>query len=138
MKPLRRAIALEGRERRAVVGAGVLLVVAKLAIPLLRLDRTRGVIAWMARRTRILSARRGSKEIGWAVETAGNVLPGRYRCLHRSIVGHALLVANGHSATFNFGVAMDDSDFNAHAWIECDGDVVIGDIDDLGTYRTFD
>lgn len=138
MKRLRRAIELDGRDRRAVVGAGILLVIAKVAIPVLRLDRSRAVIAWLARRFQTVAADRTPTDLGWAVETAGNVTPGRYRCLHRSIVGHALLVANGHAATFNFGVTTDDSEFSAHAWIECDGDVVIGDIEDLGTYRTFE
>lgn len=74
--------------------------------------------------------------IAWAVRCADVHLPGTGTCLTKATVGEALLAASGHQATVRLGVAKPDATFRAHAWVERDGRVLIGDLDDLDRYAS--
>ncbi|WP_311241283.1 lasso peptide biosynthesis B2 protein [Haloarcula argentinensis] len=76
------------------------------------------------------------ESVRWAVLTAGSCLPGTYDCLDRALTGSTLLVANDLPHRLRFGVDPQSDTFEAHAWIESNGDVLIGDIDDFGRFRT--
>ena len=54
----------------------------------------------------------------------------------KAIVGKALLEANDHRVELKLGVARKQGEFHAHAWIERDGSVLIGELEDLSEYRT--
>ncbi|MGB5086228.1 MAG: lasso peptide biosynthesis B2 protein [Methylocystis silviterrae] len=47
-------------------------------------------------------------------------------CLSQALAGTVLLRRYGHRATLCIGVAKSEGEFGAHAWVECDGPVVIG------------
>jgi len=79
----------------------------------------------------------GSPEsVRWAVLTAGSRLPGTYDCLDRALTGSTLLRANDLPHRLRFGVDTQSETFEAHAWIESNGAVLIGDVDDFGRFRT--
>lgn len=65
--------------------------------------------------------------IGWAVAAASRYVP-RATCLVQALAGRVLLERQGHPASLRIGVARDDErgNFEAHAWLECQGRVVIG------------
>lgn len=54
-------------------------------------------------------------------------------CLMQSIACKLLLQAQGYSSTFCVGVTLteheDARDLEAHAWVECDGKVILGDLE---------
>ena len=86
-----------------------------------RLDR------WAARAS--ASSRAQANDIArvrWAVEAMGRRIPGT-TCLCEALTGYGMLRRRGHDAVIRIGVrhgavmALD-----AHAWVECDGTVVIG------------
>ncbi len=65
--------------------------------------------------------------ISWAVARANRFVPGRGACLHEALAAHVLLRRNGFSPELKIGVRRDEEgEFRAHAWIEEDGEVVIG------------
>jgi len=64
-------------------------------------------------------------EICRVVEIAGHVIPG-VTCLVKAHVGSAMLNRFGHAAEIKIGVLKNSADFKAHAWVECDGLVVLG------------
>ncbi|HKJ60203.1 MAG TPA: lasso peptide biosynthesis B2 protein, partial [Halobacteriales archaeon] len=71
-----------------------------------------------------------------AVRAAGRGLPLAPACLGSAIVGHAMLDANGHPSDIRIGVTKADPDeLEAHAWVERDGHVLVGDLPDLSRYR---
>ncbi len=47
-------------------------------------------------------------------------------CLSQALAGTVLLRRYGHRANLCIGVAKSGGEFDAHAWVECDGPVVIG------------
>ncbi len=75
--------------------------------------------------------------VGWAVAAAARRLPGM-TCLVQSLAAHALLRRAGRAAALHIGVrAAGDPrrGLTAHAWVECEGRVVAGEVEDLVRYR---
>jgi hypothetical protein len=71
------------------------------------------------------AARCPIEKLVWAVEVANQYVP-RGTCLTRALVMEHLLQRNGMSYRFCIGVKEESGGVVAHAWIECDGEVVIG------------
>lgn len=68
----------------------------------------------------------GPDRIAWAVRGASRYVP-RATCLTQALAAEWLLARNGHPARLHIGVARDrHGEFAAHAWIECDGRVLVG------------
>lgn len=66
----------------------------------------------------------------WAVERASRYLPGA-TCLVRALAARELLARSGLCAELRIGVAHDERGrFEAHAWLEYEGGVVLGSPDD--------
>jgi hypothetical protein len=64
--------------------------------------------------------------IARAVEVASHLVP-RSTCLTKALAGHVLLKRVGHEGVLHIGVARDEAGkFEAHAWLECQGKVIIG------------
>ena len=64
--------------------------------------------------------------IGYLVTAAANLIPGT-TCLPRALVTQVLLARHGHGAELHIGVNRDcQGRFQAHAWVEIGGRVVIG------------
>ena len=68
----------------------------------------------------------GTQEIVWAVRLAGRYVP-RASCLVLALATQVLLGRHGHAGQVHIGVALDaPNGFRAHAWVECQGQVLIG------------
>jgi hypothetical protein len=66
------------------------------------------------------------ERIVWAVGAAGRLVP-RTTCLARALAAQALLARRGHASELRLGVAGGAGRvFEAHAWLERDGRVLIG------------
>lgn len=64
--------------------------------------------------------------IAWAVTVAARYIPGS-KCLVQAIAGRNLLASYGFPSEIHIGVAKDSKNWlNAHAWVEVDGETVIG------------
>jgi hypothetical protein len=64
--------------------------------------------------------------IAWAVTVASHYVPVA-TCLTQALAARVLLAGRGRSARLCIGVARSESGrFQAHAWVECAGRVVIG------------
>jgi hypothetical protein len=61
-----------------------------------------------------------------AVTAVGSRLSGT-SCLVEALAADAMLRRHGHSSRLKLGVRRGaDATFGAHAWVECDGEVVVG------------
>ena len=70
--------------------------------------------------------------IGYLVAVAANLIPGT-TCLPRALATQVLLGRHGHGAELHIGVNRDSQGrFQAHAWVETGGRVVIGGPDVTG------
>lgn len=67
------------------------------------------------------------ESIGWAVTTAARYVPGA-KCLAQAIIAETLLLQSGFPAHIQVGVTKPgESRLRAHAWVECEGVVVVGE-----------
>jgi hypothetical protein len=65
----------------------------------------------------------------WAVTVASRYVP-KATCLTQALATQVLLARRGHSVHLRIGVAhIETGEFQAHAWVECHGRVVIGGAD---------
>ena len=74
-----------------------------------------------------------------AVERTARYLPGRYLCLPQALVGYAICSRYGSRPALRVGVNRTASEtLHAHAWLEYNGAVVLGDLPDLSLFRVFE
>jgi hypothetical protein len=66
------------------------------------------------------------EQVGWAVTAASTYVPGA-TCLAQALAGQWLLRRAAHPARLHLGVAKTkNGTLKAHAWLECNGRVVVG------------
>jgi hypothetical protein len=59
----------------------------------------------------------------------------RVTCLSQALATHILLVRSGYPAQVRIGVAKTDRGrLEAHAWVEGDGQILVGDVAGLSRY----
>ena len=82
--------------------------------------------------------RRGSIErVRWSVTAAARRFPSSVSCLTRALVVEAMLRRRGYHPTLHLGVRRcgdGSAPLQAHAWVECGGRVIIGELADLSDY----
>lgn len=66
----------------------------------------------------------------WLVEVAGRYTPVKATCLRQALVLHRILGRSGIETDLRIGVARQDEDLEAHAWLERDGKPIFGVSDD--------
>jgi hypothetical protein len=119
---LARAWRLGARERALAARAWVWLAAADLLLRTMPFGAARRVLA------RASTPRPGATitpdECARAVMRAGRLLPPS-TCLSRALAGACLLERGGRAATVAIGVAP-GAPFRAHAWLECDGRILVG------------
>ena len=128
MRRVAALLALPHRRKALLLRAWLANLQACAALHVLSLDRLR---AWAGHPG---SGRQDLRDIVWAGQTAARYTPFS-TCLSGALALQRLLSRNGHASTLHIGVARDASDFVAHAWIERDGTVLIGE-DERLAYTT--
>ncbi|MBI4421387.1 MAG: lasso peptide biosynthesis B2 protein [Gemmatimonadetes bacterium] len=86
------------------------------------------------------------ERVSWAITAASRRLPGTTSCLAQALVAERMLRRRGHTPELRIGVrhgpmpqserrsALRKAPLDAHAWVECDGVVVVGQRADLADY----
>jgi hypothetical protein len=115
---------LPPQERRALLRAWLLVVLARVVLPRRGVARTREVASRVAPQTAISPPR-----LAVLVAAAARGWPGAIPCLPRAIALEALLRRGGHAAELRIGVAPRHGRerFESHAWVEVDGMALDGD-----------
>ena len=72
-------------------------------------------------------------ELIYAIKLAAKYCPGA-SCLVQALAAKAMLASYGHSADLCIGVSQ-VSGFKAHAWLELENHIILGDIDNLSEYH---
>ena len=124
MRSFARFVRLPPGDRRLVLAAAGSVAAVRVALWVLPFRSVLGVIRSVG-----ASRRAGAvtpERVVWAVEAAARGVP-RATCLVRALAAQALLARRGHPSQLRLGVARGASQaFEAHAWLEQDGQVLIG------------
>lgn len=130
MELLRKFLRLPTAERRLLIETALLLEAIKLSMRLLQFRTLRRLLV---RVTDAASAKPQYidhlpvERVAWAVEATSRHTPGAKTCLTQALATQVLLARRGHPALLRIGVAKgEQKQFQAHAWVESEGKVVIG------------
>jgi transglutaminase superfamily protein len=135
MGPFRRFWRLPTPDRSLLVKTAALLGATRIALPLLPLTVIRRLLSRAVRRA-LGSPSRPAQEarIVWAVCTARRIVPDA-TCLAQALVTEALCAQSGYPAAVRIGVAKTAAThLVAHAWVESEGRIVVGNLPDLARY----
>ena len=133
MRGIRQLLRLTPQERRLLVRTTLLMVAVRIALWTLP-------FAYVCRR---LNRRRAAepelagipaKRLAWAVEVAARRVPGA-SCLTQALALQYVLAGAGRESCVHIGVAKKNPGrFESHAWVECGGEILIGDNGELERY----
>src|SRR5262245_37303465 len=140
MRRLRKLLALSPAERQTLLRSLVVLAWVRWTVG------RRGLAPVEARIARVIAAKRGHEwgtvgcgeaEVTRILLVARRGLPGRSTCLHLAAALRLLLAERGIASDLRFGVRNEGGTFTAHAWLECDGRVLVGGRDVYQRYAPF-
>lgn len=127
---LKTARGLNGRQWRLLVEAGILLVIARLAVWFVPFRRVAARLGEeMAESPADLSEeqRETALLIGWAVRTLGRRLPWMSQCLVQAVAATWMLQRRRIPSTLYFGLAKDpEAGLKAHAWVRSGAKILTG------------
>jgi hypothetical protein len=117
---LRKYLRLAAPDRRLLLEAALLQAAVRVALwcmPARTLRRTP--------RPASRDSQPAVSQLAWAVNAASSVIP-RSTCLVRALAARRLLARHGYPSTLRLGVARTSDGLAAHAWLECQGAILIG------------
>jgi hypothetical protein len=76
------------------------------------------------------------QRVVWSVDVSCKLMPGTVKCLARALATKVLLTRRGYPCDLKIGVAKNSvAQLEAHAWIEVQGRVIIGQLQDLERFK---
>jgi hypothetical protein len=136
MNRLHKFLGLPLADRRLLLKAALLLGAIRLGSWLLPFQSLRQLVAGLAQTSsRLRDADRLSiPRVAWAVATVSRNMP-KATCLTQALATQVPLGRRGHPAHLRIGAARSPAgQLQAHAWVESEGTIVIGRVDDLSRY----
>lgn len=135
MKQLRKFLRLAPSDRQLLLSSFVLLSLVKLGLLLLPFGVLQRLLAGIGRSNAIAAKAPTKEAIVKAVERSSRYMLGGAKCLARALTARVLLSRWGYSSELHIGVAKGEGGkFEAHAWVESDGEIAIGHLGDLARY----
>ena len=113
-----------------MIRSAFLLAGIRLGLWLLPFERLRSLLGRAARQ----GCRASADRVVWAVGAASRYVP-MSTCLTQALAAQVLLGGAKHPASVRIGVARAEGGrLRAHAWVESEGKVLIGGLEDLAHY----
>jgi hypothetical protein len=141
MKWLHRFIQLASQERNLFLKTYVLLTVVRLGLFLKSFNRLCKLLELISRHNQTvvgdpLSQRQLIVRVQWAINACCKFMPGSVKCLARALTMKTLLDQHGCPSKLMIGVDKNQAQqLEAHAWIEYEGHVIIGQLNDLTRFK---
>ena len=127
MRRFRKFLQLPGEDRKILLVCGAILVVARLSLWLLPFDIVRKLASRQKRGARLTSESEAFvHKVSWAVSVIAASIRQLENCLVQAVATQFLLRRHGEAANLRIGVAKNNAEFKAHAWVEVNGNVVVG------------
>ncbi|MBE9036792.1 lasso peptide biosynthesis B2 protein [aff. Roholtiella sp. LEGE 12411] len=135
MKQLRKFFSLTSSDRLLLIKAVLLLGTIRVGLKLLPFQQLRGLLAKIAQPRAKLQAVDEAfvNKVAWAVTVASPYL--RAVCLPQALATQVLLDRRGYPTQLRIGFTRNKGgQMSAHAWVENQGQVVIGGAGNIGRY----
>ncbi|ARV58397.1 hypothetical protein BZZ01_06880 [Nostocales cyanobacterium HT-58-2] len=140
MKQVRNFVKLSGDERNLLAIAFILLGAIRLGLFFLAFRNLLKLLQKVNQQNfRFpLETQQSQISVGkivWAVNVVTRYMPGGAKCLARALTTQILMSRYGYSCELRIGVAKDKGgQLEAHAWIEYQGRIAIGNLADLSRF----
>ncbi len=137
MRRLRKFLQLSDNDRRLLLSAAVLLNGIRLGLWLLPFQSLCRLLATLMPviPPPPLAGESIAKDVIWAIEVTSYYSPGGVKCLARALTTQVLLGRQGYSTDLRIGVAKSATgQLEAHAWVESQGKIIVGALEDLKRY----
>jgi hypothetical protein len=137
MRQLRNFLNLTTGDRLLLLSTLVLLAILRLGLWLLPFKT---LLALLPRLSQITFTPNLShpillNKVIWAVNVSSRYMPGGVKCLARALTTKVLLDRLEHPPELRIGVAKgDQGTLEAHAWVEYQGQIIIGNLRDLSRF----
>ena len=129
----RRLAALSAQERLCLLRAAVIVAIVRLALQVLPFRRVHAFMG-VQRMEPQRPGRVPARQWAWAVAVVSRRIPGA-SCLTQALALQWLLARAGKSSSIHLGVAKHVTvGFEAHAWLESGGEILIGGDESLDRY----
>jgi hypothetical protein len=129
MDTLKRYLQLPFTKQRLLIESMLILVMVRVGLWLLPFATLNRLLQKFEQRAQGRKSANDNyqDEISWAVSRMSRILSNENVCLFVALVGQLHLNLHGFPARTRFGVQKTINDeLKAHAWVECNGNVVIG------------
>lgn len=127
---------ISGSAKLKILQAGIVLLLLKAGLAILSFSTFRRLFYRISKSEKYREL--NTKEIEetvWAVNTAANVLPVELLCLPRALATKYLL-RHVPALSLEIGIEINPAKaFEAHAWVEKEGEIIIGDWSDSVSYQ---
>lgn len=136
MRQLHKLFRLSGGDRKILAIAYILLGAMRLGLWLLPFRKLLKLQQKISKPDFLLLTPTTSQvdivKIVWAIDLATRYMPGGAKCLARALATQVLINRQGHTSELRIGVAKTEGGkLEAHAWVEYQGGVAIGNLKDL-------
>ena len=108
--------------------AGMWVVAARIGLWVVSYQNLRGAVTFLTRKNSSHHCDSSLPQFQWAVSAASRFVP-RSTCLVKALALHVLLKRAGLQSSIHFGVAKQGESFEAHAWVESQNQIVIGNFE---------
>jgi hypothetical protein len=130
MAPISKFLRLSWREQKLVAGAVLALSAVRIGLTTLPFATVRRIVVRRYRQLDDEPSRPALERVTWAIEVASHYVPGGSNCLVRALASEYVLGRFGYPSELKIGVAKSAAgELAAHAWLESDGRVVIGEFE---------
>ena len=134
MKSLRRFLGLNRNEKRLWSTALLWVVAVRLALWLLPFRLVHGLISRLMRNRQTARVTDPLNKVAWAVRSASRYVPSA-TCLTQALATYLMLGKCGQPVILYLGVFKTSTgSFKAHAWVESEGKVLVGYVENFGNY----
>lgn len=111
-----------------------LIVLVRLALSTLPFANVLRICESLRTRRSFVDDARSPKKLAWAVASVSSYIP-KATCLTQALTLKTLLARRSFASDLRIGVKKDAAGkLEAHAWIEYEGEVILGGRHDLATY----
>jgi hypothetical protein len=132
-----RFLQLKPRDRQLLVYTFILLSFIRCGFRLFRFTQLQNILRHISRHSVNSTPACSILTLVWAVDAACTVMPGGVKCLARALTMDVLMRRQGYLPELRIGVIKDlEGQPQFHAWLEYQGQVVIGHLPNLMEFQT--
>lgn len=138
MKKLIKVFQLKAKDRQLLINTYLLLALVRLGLWLLSFQTLRQFLAKINQASFPERETTELNQVIWAVDLTSRYQLGGVKCLARALTTQLMLSRRGYSAELRIGVVkQENNQLLAHAWVESNGEVVIGKMNNLADFKPF-